>query len=365
MKVVFLGRLSESSILSGPEKYSKIMFQYISSTLETVFIQYFFETSEGRNIFTRLTGNEIVQSKPLILRLGIIKLLFYLKAYKPDLVHVLSAERFTITLFIFKFLFRFKIITTFHSVLKYEIPRDVIRKKELGRFKDYLWEWLAVKFSDKMVFLSKQHLDLTEKYYSIDRRKITIIPNGVEKEFFEAEKNFKINNCLNIVFYNGISDSIDRGIVQIIKILNDIKISNIKLFVIGKEIVFEEVYFNTEFVEPMGKNELINFLKDKHILLKSESHDSFPIFVIECMSLGLIVIVSDNVGISSYIHTGTNGFVYKHKNLEEIKKILHQIITEEYNLVSISNEAKKIYYKLNWQKISQLYINIYKNLNEN
>jgi glycosyltransferase involved in cell wall biosynthesis len=309
-----------------------------------------------------LTGNEIVQSKPLILRLGIIRLFFYLKAKKPDIIHILSAERFTISIYIFKFLLRCKIITTFHSVLKYEIPRDVIRKKELGRFKDYLWEWLAVKFSDKMIFLSQQHLNLAEKYYSIDREKITIIPNGVEKEFFEAEKNFKVNNFINIVFYNGISDSIDRGDKGVVKILNELKISNIRLFVIGKRTNFDEVSFNIEFVEPMEKNELIYFLKDKHILIKSPTFDSFSIFTAECMTSGLVVIISDNTGISSYIKHEINGFIYDYQNPDKMKVILQKIIYNEFNLIDVSKEAKKIFHELNWENISRYYLDCYKSL---
>jgi len=361
MRIVYLGMFKDSTVLSGPEKYSKIIFQFVSKSLDSVFIQYYFKYYKKSNFYNRLLGIETTQENPLVLRLGLIKLLFYLKTYKPDIIHVLSAERFTIIVYIFKFLFNCKIVTTFHSVLKYEIPRDSARRNKLGKFKDYLWEMLAINFSDNLILFSTQQLNLAEKYYLLNKRKITLLPNGVEKEFYNIKKDFVINKKLNIIFYNGISDSIDRNIKEVIKILNEIKGSSFRLFIIGKEIILNDINFEIEFVKPMNKNDLINFLKDKHILIKSMSYDSFSIFTLECMSAGIIAVVSDNVGISFFIHTGINSFIYKHDNPGEIKEILFNIINGKYNLESISNEAKKIFYELNWQKISELYVNFYKN----
>jgi glycosyltransferase involved in cell wall biosynthesis len=360
MKIAYLGNLNENLILSGPEKYSKMIFQHVPNYVEKVFIQYYFKSCKDRSLYNIFLGNQIVSKNPLILRMGIIKVFLYLRMFKPVIVHVLSAERFTIPVYIFKFLLNCKIVTTFHSVLKYEIPRDAVHKNNLGRFKDYLWEWLAVKVSDRMIFLSKQHLDLASKYYDLNQSKITIIPNGVEKEFYDVKKDFVIYKKLNIIFYNGIYDSIDRDIEQVIKILNEINNSSFKMFIIGKEIILNDINFEIEFVKPMNKNDLISFLKDKHILIKSTSYDSFSIFTLECMSAGLVAVVSDNIGISSFIHTNINGFVYRHNRPEVMKEILENIVNGKFNLESISKEAKKIYYELNWQKISELYVNFYK-----
>ena len=81
------------------------------------------------------------------------------------------------------------------------------------------------------------------------------------------------------------------------------------------------------------------------------------------MAMGLIPIVSNKVGIKDYIETGVNGFIYK--NIAEIKQILDYLYNDKDNLQKISLNARMIYDKLNWKKVSEEYYKIYKQLNEN
>ncbi|MHB8336403.1 MAG: glycosyltransferase family 4 protein [Ignavibacteriaceae bacterium] len=360
MKIVLLGKLKEGTILSGPEKFSKILFQNISSFLETVFIEYYHKSYKGSNFLTRLFGKDINNGNPLILRFGSIRLFFYLIKNKPDIIHILTAERFTIPVYLYKRLLRCKIITTFHSVLRFEIPNDYSRRNQFNRYRDYLWEWLAIRFSNQLIFVSKQHLNLAKRFFDLKENRIAIIPNGVEKEFYAPDSIKNFNHVLNIVFYNGINDSIDRGINLVVQALNQVNQSLIKLFVIGKRIKLDGVKFNIEFVAPMEKEELVKFMVDKQILIKSSVYDSFSIFTAECMSAGLIVIISDNVGLSSYINDGLNGFVYNHLQPEKMENIILKIINRSYYLDQISLEAKKIFFELGWHKIAEQYVNIYK-----
>ncbi len=204
MKIVLLGKLKEGTILSGPEKFSKILFQNISSFLETVFIEYYHKSYKGSNFLTRLFGKDINNGNPLILRFGSIRLFFYLIKNKPDIIHILTAERFTIPIYLYKRLLRSKIITSFHSVLRFEIPNNYNRRSHFNRYRDYLWEWLAIRSSDQLVFVSKQHFSLAKRFYKFKENRIAIIPNGVENEFYAPEivKDFK--HPLNIIFYKNL-----------------------------------------------------------------------------------------------------------------------------------------------------------------
>ncbi|MHB1686880.1 MAG: glycosyltransferase family 4 protein [Ignavibacteriaceae bacterium] len=360
MKIVFLGRFKEGAILSGPEKFSLRLYQNVSAYSDTVFIEYFQKSYEGSNSFSRLFGKLNKKEDGTTLRLGHIRLFFYLIKSKPDVIHILTAERFTIPVYFYKRLLRGKIITTFHSVLRFEIPNDYSRRNQFNRYRDYLWEWLAIRFSNQLIFVSKQHLSLAKRFFDLKENRIAIIPNGVEKEFYAPDSIKNFNHVLNIVFYNGINDSIDRGINLVVQALNQINQSLIKLFVIGKRIKLDGVKFNIEFVAPMQKEVLVKFLVDKQILIKSSAYDSFSIFAAECMSAGLIVVISDNVGLSSYINDGRNGFVYNHLQPEIMKNIILKIINRSYDLDKISLEAKKIFFELSWRKIAEQYLNIYR-----
>ena len=361
MKIVLVGRITESPYLSGPEKFSRQLHKNILlKNINVVFIEYFFKKQTGSNIIKRFFGKCKISDVPEVHRLGHLSLLLYLLNKKPDIVHILTAERYTISVFLYKFLYRSKIVTTFHSVLRYEIPNNHRKKDDLNNYRDYLWEWLAVKLSDRMIFLSEQHLELALKYYKfMDKNKIMIIPHAVEIDFSNNNKKLDINDCLRIIFYNGNNDSIDRGLTEIFKILNQIDLP-LRVYVIGDVTNIPAYNVSYEFVKIMSKDKLIRFLYDKHILLKSITYDSFSIFSIECMAAGLITITSNMVGSSSFINDGENGFVYDYKKPERVLEILRDIYYKKYDVGKISSNARKIINTLNWENITKRYLDCYK-----
>lgn len=359
MKIVLLGRFKNSDYLTGPEKFSYQLHKNLLASSDVVLIDYFFKNAEDSSLLKQFFGKRTISKDPLIYRFGHIPLFLYLIKQKPDIMHILTAERYTILVFIYKFIIRRKIVTTFHSILKYEIPNTLVKKKEFKRYRDYLWEWLAIRYSDKLIFLSEYQKRLATRYYgTIDGGKIKLIPNGVESDFYNNDKKLNINNSLKIVFYNGNNDSIDRGLSEILKVLSQVNLP-IQLYIIGDYSNISNYNFEFEIVKPMNKNDLKKFLLDKHILLKSITYDSFPIFSIECMAAGLIVIVSNIVGSSSYIENEKNGFVYDYNNPDKVKEILKDIFYKKYDLNKISSNAGKIINILNWNNIARQYLDTY------
>ncbi len=133
MKIVYLGRYNSSKKLTAPEKFSKrIFFNMSEINNDVVFIEYFFKQYQSSSLLNRFFGKTGVCSKPLILRLGSIRILFFLLKNQPDLIHILTAERFTLPIYIYKCVLKSRVITTFHSVLKYEIPNDRMRSKKFN-----------------------------------------------------------------------------------------------------------------------------------------------------------------------------------------------------------------------------------------
>jgi glycosyltransferase involved in cell wall biosynthesis len=110
----------------------------------------------------------------------------------------------------------------------------------------------------------------------------------------------------------------------------------------------------------MSDNLLFSFLINKHVFIDNLDYMPFSILALEAMALGLILIVSDDSGISSYINNGENGFVYNSESPEEISEILNDIFAGKYDLDIISKNAKKIYEQLNWDKVAQQYLEAYK-----
>lgn len=361
MKIVLVGRYGEGDILSGPEKVGKKLFYYISkSNPNSKFLTYFFKSGKRRKTKELLFGSETVATNPSIRRFGILKLAADIIKNRPDLVHLVTFERFELLIVFLKIFLRFKLVYTIHGIYKYERKIFYKKPKFFSDVKDLFLERLLVSKSDTLIFLSLQMFKLAQNYYKIDESKITIIPNGVSIPDFSREKKIDLSIGLEIVFYNGLVDFRARGLEKLIRIIFDGGINNYHLSVLGKPI--KPGFNNVTFHSPMSDNLLFSFLINKHVYIDNLDYTPFSILALEAMALGLILIVSDDSGISSYINSGQNGFVYNSERPEEIGEILNDIFAGKYDLDIISQNAKKIYLKLNWHKVAQQYLAAYKTI---
>lgn len=361
MKIVFVGRYGEGERLTGPERVAKELYGEIKNNVhDYVFIEYFFNGCKGASIFNKLFGKELSYNHSII-KLGIIPLLLFLIKNKFDIIHIVNSQRFILFPLLLRFLYSGKILTSFHGFMRYELSgKNYLLKRY---FVDEWVEKLLVKKSWLLIFPSMLLLNTFRHFYKMSDDKCIIIPNGISKILLKQERFFpEIKNSLKIIFYNGFNDSINRGLENLLKIMNNLE-CEIEFYVIGNKIeIKSQNKIKIHFFDLMSQAELINFLKDKHFIIKSTTFDSFSILVAECMALGLIPIISENIGIKDVIEHGRNGFIYNSSKENDLSELLNQISNKKFNLALISENAKKTAIGLSWEKITEQYISAYKSV---
>lgn len=367
MKIIFLGRYNPSENLRGPEKVAKRIFENVSAkNLDSVFIEYFFDGSEY-NIYKKFFGIEKYNMNgEKILRLGLFRLLLHLIKEKPDIIHLVTFETFAFVVFIYKMISKVKIIYTVHAIMLYVI--NSLRKNlpYLYKLKNNYFEKIVVKYSDKIVFLSEVSLKFAFKYLDIDKHKVKIIPNGIDKIFSEIKhiQNKAENVPLKIVFV-GDYFRIEKGFDFAINSLKDIEF-NIELFVISESTdkydAFSNLNLKIKFVEKLDKFKYANFFSDKDIIISSSFCDSFSISIAEAMAVGLLPIVTKETGVSEFINDGVNGFVFNYGDSNRLVEIITRINYERKILYEISCNARKIYEDISWEKVTDKYLLSYSDL---
>ena len=363
MKIILVGRFNELDILTGPEKVAKKLFQTLQTqNNDTQFITYFFKDLVESTFFTRLFGYCELVNNFSIIRMGIIRIIMLIIRKKPEIIHFITFERFYIPLLILKPLFNTKMIYTIHGLIKEEMKNKTVKRSIVGNLKDYLAEYLLVKFADKVVFLSTPSLLKAKQYYEIEDKMYTIIPNGVEKKQQKTKKKFDLINSFNICFYNGSTNGFDRGLKQLLSILKEIKEVNFTLNVIGKvELVYSQK-IKIKYFDLMGEQKLYNFLQLQDVCIDSLFHTTQPLFALETMSQGIICVTSSDSGISDLIQNGVNGFVYNSSSPWEINQIIVDIYCNKFDLKELSDSAITTSEKLNWNAITSTYSNLYKDV---
>lgn len=361
MKIALIGKYGDGEIISGPERVARELYSELKNkNPQVIFIEYFFSGYNKSSVLKKLLGKEILPDEQRF-RLGLIPLIIFLIKRKFDIIHIINSQRFVLSILLLNKFFKAKIVTTFHGFIKYELP---VKKYWLKRYFLDVWvEKLSVKKSRLLIFPSTLLSNIFKEYYKAFDSNYVIIPNGVSRIFSKQNVFYpKIESSIKLVFYNGFNCSINRGLTELILLLEQVKIS-IELYIIGSEVqlkVSNKIYI--EFVPPMDHYQLISFLKDKHFIIKGTAYDSFSIFVLEGMLCGVIPIVNEKIGVKDFINHEVNGFIYNSESQDDFLNLLNRIANGIYDLQKISSNANKIYDDLNWERIANKYLQAYQSI---
>ena len=110
------------------------------------------------------------------------------------------------------------------------------------------------------------------------------------------------------------------------------------------------------FVSKMDTVEFAKYLLNQDIFISSSPFDTFPISVIEAMASGLIPIVTQETGVSSFITNKVNGFIVKYGDSNVLKNLLIYLKDEPEMIKKLSTNAAKIFDELSWDKVFDIYL---------
>lgn len=176
MRIVLLGRYNKSDFLNGPERVANSLYTELNKyNLDISFVEYFFEGSKYA-LFQKIFGNDsYTDDKITIIRKGILPVLLFLFKSKPDIIHIVTFERFAFLAFIYKLFHKCSIVYNVHGIIVYE--NSVLQKnmKKFHKWKDHFVEKIIFKYSDCLIFLSQRSIELAGRYYKAAPKKNVII----------------------------------------------------------------------------------------------------------------------------------------------------------------------------------------------
>jgi len=267
-----------------------------------------------------------------------------------------------------------------------------------ARRKDYISGWdkcfrniYAEHKTGQILHSSSQIITLTyslknwlQRYYEVDNKKITVIPNGVDVEAFrpklEYEKEAKeIREKLGaanhkIVMYSGYMDTLN-GITDLVQLLPEI---------IRKR---QEVYFL--FVGYGPEKDRIISLSQKHPrnvkFLAPVPHDKIPVYyqmcdlfliprpstistetltplkLLETMAMEKPVLASNVGGIAEVIRHQKNGYLFEKGDMGSLKQVLLQILDNDDSQIC-RNARQTIVKKYRWERSAPILQEVYQSL---
>ena len=349
MKILLVGRYQTSETFNGPEKVAKRLFYELSKlNNEIIFAEYFFDGKQY-SIWKKLFGFERIENK--VFRFGLFSFLKYLFKYRPDIIHIITFERFAIIGFIAKLFFGTKIIYHVHGVIKHERLYFEERIPLSTKLKDSFLEYVIFKFSDKIIFLSDQSIAIAKRFYKFDDKIATILPNGVD-EIFINQAHAKKNEVVNILFLATPNRKV-KGFEFATEIIKNLK-SSLKIFIIyNLNNDSENISKRIKIIPKMEIVEYSKFLSKIDFVVSTSKYDPFPISAVEAMAVGSIPILTSQVGCSRLIKQNKNGFVFEYGDTTSFANCINNLAENKSLRKNISLNVRKSVSNLTWKRIAK------------
>lgn len=255
-------------------------------------------------------------------------------------------------------LFGKKVVVTVHAL-------DWKRKKwgVLARYFLRACEYSAMLFPHKTIVVSKS---LREYFKQKFKKKVSYIPNAVVSPSPTSNHHSTGSGDQFILFTGRLVP--EKGIQYLIKAFNDLK-TNMKLLIAGEASYTDDyvsclkgmAHKNIEFAGPVSKDELDRLYRNAQLFILPSEVEGSPVSLLEAMSYGRCVLVSDIPECLEII--GDTGVSFRSQDIGDLKEKLHYLLHNRDCMVAKGIKARqRVLQEYNWKKIIKRLEGVYSSL---
>lgn len=356
IKIVFAGTYNENEVLTGPEKVCKRIFAEYSKIEKTVFVDYFRDGSKY-GIYKKLLGYEKVAevNQSPVLRLGILWMLVNLIKFNPEIIHIVSFERFTIFIYMLKLFTRCKIFYTANGIIRHE-NKYYNKESIISVIKNIITESAIMYLSDFVFYLSERSKNIILHYYRINKSKLKPARNGLDDWFLRFQDLHAEKEKNSLVFVGDLRRK-EKGGSFLLDALSLVELPFV-LYVITEDLNSSNYNIKIKskviFVNKLKSEELVYFFANKSFIVAPGEYDQFNIAVLEGISCGMYPILTLQTGISEIIGDFTECSFVEYGDIKKLSAIISSLISNRVTL-----NAKPELSIFSWDNILKNYYLIY------
>ena len=348
LNILFLGKFNSTENLSGPEKYSKRIFEYFENTENASFIEYF-DDGKKYSFFKKLFGSERVFENRNIFRMGILPFLFHIGTSSYDVIHLLSFERFAQLAYIF--FSRRPFVYSIHGIIEKE-DAGKANASSFYKLKNGIAENQFLEKSKRGIIFSDQlHSELPLFFDKIPSQ-IAVLHHGIDHQFLkEFMKDIQTEQPLRVLFLGGFRQreiSAEKVITFLSKQGIPLEITCVGF---GKTFTATSSSVRLNFISKANREGWKLLLFNNDIFISPYKHETFSIASLEAMAMGNIIICDTTSGISRFITPGENGFKIDIESYIDILNIIIRICDNKAFRKAITNSAIESVKNLSWDSV--------------
>ena len=221
------------------------------------------------------------------------------------------------------------------------------------------YEKNALKWADAITVISKEAFD----YYTNLGYNVFQVPNAIDISSLETNVDKRYSK--QIIFAGRLSH--EKGIDSLISISQKLT-DDIHLIILGAGPEEEKIndlvknHKNIHFFGYKNKNQTISLIRGSDILIHPSLHEGISSTILEGMACKTAIIASDVGGNKELIENNLNGITINPHNIDSfVEQIINLFDNEKLRQLLINNALKTVE-KYNWNKIGNLYLDVYRSV---
>ena len=251
-----------------------------------------------------------------------------------------------------------KKILSLHGIFSQQI--DQLHGKITGNISKK-YEQDALTWADAITVISKEAFD----YYTSLGYKVFQVPNAID--IASLSQNEDRIYPKQVIFAGRLSA--EKGIDTLIEIGKKLS-SDIQLIILGtgpEEQKIKNLAKNQKNIHYLGyqnKENTISLIRGSDILIQPSLKEGISSTILESMACGTIVVASNVGGNAELIENGINGIIKDPNDPDSFVEQITSLLKNKELRKSLKNRAQETVKKYDWNKVGNLYLNIYKRLIE-
>lgn len=229
----------------------------------------------------------------------------------------------------------------------------------------------CLALNSKIITVSDAILQKLSCDYPIYRKKLIVIPNGIDADLFVLPFKKEIKQKCHLITIGNIVPN--KGMSHILDALYLLSDMNITLEIIGDGVEKEKLKDEVVRYRLGGSVKFSGFIPHSEIKIKLSYADIFilssynegrPNVVLEAMAAGVPVIASDIEGVRELIKNEVSGFLFEPGNSRELSMRINQLKNDFGLRLRFAKAAREFIVESNllWPKTGLLYAELYKDI---
>jgi len=259
------------------------------------------------------------------------------------------------------------------ATLLYTSHGFVLDEIRLGRkhsLRLLIEERVITKLSDHIVTVSIQFKERIHKTLRYPRERISVIYNGISEYWLQNHVvPYKNEEANRYILFVGVTSKI-KGFDILLRAFNALKKRNkgLRLFVVGKKPADEllayagEAVSDISFLQKVPTDALRQLYRGAVAFVLPSREDSFPLVVMEALSQGVPVVISDKVGATEIIEDGKHGMIFGSGDIDALCSCVETIIKHEDFRRKVTVEGPRLAASRSWQNVLDEYLKLFETI---